>query len=821
MRYTIAEIIDASKGLLVQGSADAVVDHVIYDSRKINNPHRSIFVAIVGRNHNGHQYIQDAYNKGVRCFIIQEEINLSSLSEACMIRVNNSLRALQLWAKQHRQKFSYPVWAITGSNGKTIVKEWLNQLLSPDLPIVRSPKSFNSQLGVPLSVLQLDVEYQLAIIEAGISEPHEMDILEEIIQPNWGIFTMIGAQHQEHFSSVEEKINEKLQLFKNCELLFYNSDDTVIKTAIDALNSNIQKISWGKNDGAFLHINNITKGAGKTIIEASYLTENIQVEIPFSDDASIENACLCLLILTYLQMSKSHIQQRFSKLSPVDMRLQLISGSFGMTLINDAYSSDFTSLEIALDFLQRHAQSKPTTVILSDMRESGLEKNEVYTKINELLIHKGVTHLVGIGPEFILHQNIFKIPSKFFESTLDFLQKTKPNDHSGQFVLIKGARDFGFEKIVRAFQEKTHETVLEIHLDALVHNFHFYKNKLQPDVKMMVMVKAAGYGAGSVEVASVLAFNKADYLAVAYVDEGIALRQAGISLPIMVMNSEISALDHLVEYHLEPEIYSMRSLRAFIEVLEYKNTSIPYPVHLKLDTGMHRLGFEEKDIPELKRILKENKSLKIASIFSHLVATDNPEHDDFTRQQLSLFQKMASEISSELDYKPLWHIANTGGIERLPESQFDMVRLGIGLYGVSANESERNQLRTVGQLKTVISQIKHIKAGESVGYNRNFIAPQDMTIATIPMGYADGLKRSLSNGKGSVWIQEQACPIVGNVCMDMTMVDISHISCKEGDPVLVIGNIQHLEAIAKASATIPYEILTSISQRVKRIYLEE
>lgn len=821
MRYTIADIIDASQGLLVQGSADSVVDHVIYDSRKISNPNRSIFIAIVGRNHNGHQYIQDAYSKGVRCFIIQEEINLSLLADACVIRVNNSLRALQLWAKQHRQKFHYPVWAITGSNGKTIVKEWLNQLLSPDLPIVRSPKSFNSQLGVPLSVLQLDSEYQLAIIEAGISEPNEMEVLAEIIQPTWGIFTMIGAQHQEHFSSIEEKIIEKLKLFKNCDVVFYNSDDPIVKTAISELDSNIKKTDWGKNEGAFLRINNIVKGAGKTIIEASTSEEVIQIEIPFSDDASIENACLCLLILTNHQTSKNHIQQRFSKLSPVDMRLQLISGSFGMTVINDAYSSDFTSLEIALDFLQRHAQSKPTTVILSDIKESGLEKNDVYNKINELLIHKGVTHLIGIGPEFILHQNIFKINSKFFESTSDFLQKTKPNDHSGQFVLVKGARDFGFEKIVRAFQEKTHETVLEIHLDALVHNFHFYKNKLLPDVKMMVMVKAAGYGAGSVEVASVLAFNKADYLAVAYVDEGIALRQAGISLPIMVMNSEISALDHLVDYHLEPEIYSMRSLHAFIEVLKYKNITAPYPVHLKLDTGMHRLGFEEKDLSDLKGIIKENKSLRIASIFSHLVATDNPEHDAFTRQQLSLFEKMAGEVSSDLGYKPLWHIANTGGIERLPESQFDMVRLGIGLYGVSANESERNQLRTVGQLKTVISQIKQITAGESVGYNRNFIAPQDMTIATIPMGYADGLKRSLSNGKGTVWIQGQPCPIVGNVCMDMTMVDISHLSCNEGDAVLIIGNIQHLEALAKASATIPYEILTSISQRVKRIYLEE
>ena len=821
MRYTIAEIIDASNGLLIQGSADAVVDHVIYDSRKINNPNRSIFVAIVGRNHNGHQYIKDAYGKGVRCFIVQEEIDLTTLLDACIIRVNDSLHALQQWAKQHRQKFQYPVWAITGSNGKTIVKEWLNQLLSPDFPIVRSPKSFNSQLGVPLSVLQMETDHQLAIIEAGISEPNEMETLQEIIQPNWGIFTMIGAQHQEHFSSIEQKINEKLKLFNHCEVLFYNSDDNLIKTAVSVLNKGIIKIDWGKNEDAHLQINHITKGADKTIIEATYLKENFQIEIPFTDNASIDNACLCLLILLYRGTPKTSIQQRFSSLSPVDMRLQLIAGSFGMTLINDAYSSDFTSLEIALDFLQRHAQSKPTTVILSDIKESGLEKNVVYSKINELLIHKGIKHLVGIGPEFILHQNIFKLNSKFFESTLDFLQKTKPNDHSGQFVLVKGARDFGFEKIVRAFQEKTHETVLEIHLDALVHNFHFYKNKLKPDVKMMVMVKAAGYGAGSVEVASVLAFNKADYLAVAYVDEGIALRQAGISLPIMVMNSEISALDHLVDFHLEPEIYSMRSLDAFIEVLEYKNITAPYPVHIKLDTGMHRLGFEEKDIPALKRILKENKSLRIASIFSHLVATDNPAHDAFTREQLSLFEKMAGDISSELEHKPLWHIANTGGIERIPESQFDMVRLGIGLYGVSANESERHQLKTVGQLKTVISQIKHIKAGQSVGYNRNFIAPQDMTIATIPMGYADGLRRSLSNGKGHVWIQGKACPIVGNVCMDMTMVDISHLTCSEGDDVLIIGNIQHLEALAQASGTIPYEILTSISQRVKRIYLEE
>ncbi len=820
---SITQLALAAQAIEVIGNSNSPINKLVMDSRKIISPSQAAFIAIKGEHHDGHHYITDAYTAGVRVFIAEEKSSKPTLENACWIIVKSSVEALQNIAANHRHQFSIPVIGITGSNGKTIVKEWLNQLLAEDFHIVRSPKSYNSQIGVPLSVLAIESSHTLGIFEAGISLPSEMERLQKIIDPTIGIITNIGEAHLENFVNQNSLINEKIELFKSCEVIIANGNIPALNEALYKNKRNARILTWGSNNQCDLFIEHVSVHAQSARVDMQFLDQKISINIPFTDKASVENACTCILTLLHLGLDSTVISERIGRLSPVSMRLQLIEGIHNSLLINDAYSSDLQSLEIALDFMRRHSGSKPTCVILSDILQSATPEHELHNRICKLLMSKNIDQFIGVGHSMVKNKSVYGAidNSLFFENPTLLIDSLKPNDYSGRIVLIKGARDFKFERIVSSLQERTHETVLEINLNAMRHNLLHFKEKLNKDVKLMVMVKAAGYGAGAKEVAEILEFNKVDYLAVAYTDEGIALRQAGISLPIMVMNAELTGHQALIKHRLEPEIFSIRSLDQFLSALTEAGFNEPFPVHLKLDTGMHRLGFSEDELPQLLNRIQSLSQLKIASIFTHLVASDSQAHDEFTKQQLDTFEKMCTQVESILSYTPMRHACNTGAIQRFPDAQYDMVRLGIGLYGISAYGPEQDSLETVSTLKTSISQIKKIKAGESVGYNRSFIAKNDSTIATIPLGYADGLRRSLSNGRGNVWIDGKNCPIVGNVCMDMTMIDISETNAKEGDEVIVFGRQISLSEFARKCETIPYEILTSISQRVKRIYLEE
>lgn len=821
MQYSLQHIAEITNASISGKMEDLAIDQVAYDSRKISSAKNTLFFCIRGKNHNGHHHIKEAINKGVTTFVIDETIDAKLTKNATFLSVQNSLHALQTLARFHRLQFKHEVLAITGSNGKTIVKEWINQLLASNFQISRSPKSFNSQLGVPLSILEIEPFHNLAIIEAGISEKNEMDKLASIIQPTTGVFTLIGEAHQQNFSSLEEKLNEKLKLFETCQSIIFPADNQLVYDTIHAQFSNKKLISFGKNSAATFQIVEQYSGDSSTSISAIFNGKKIELHIPFVDEASVHNAlCAYVTATTFIENSTS-LTSKLQYLNPVNMRMQLIAGAENTLIINDAYSSDLTSLDIALDFMDKHAEGRNKTLIISDMEQSGYPKEVLYEKIFEFARNHSVSKIIGIGQDISTFEGKSLDKYSFYKSTEVAVKNIKPSDHSGEIILIKGARKFEFEKLISVLEDKTHETVLEINLDALAQNYHHYKNKLSPHVKMMVMVKASGYGAGAVEVARVLEFCKADYLGVAYVDEGISLRQSGVSLPIMVMNSELNALDRMIDFNLEPEIYSERSLRAFLHALEKKNRNAPYPIHIKLDTGMKRLGFEKHQISPLIELLKNNKNLFVKSIFTHLVATDNPNHDAFTKTQLNLFEALASQVEKAIGYSAIKHAANTSGIERFENAQYGMVRLGIGIYGVSNDPNEQQHLNTVGILKTTISQIKTLQKGESVGYNRNYIAESEIKIATIPLGYADGLRRNLSNGKWSIKVNGQQCPIVGNVCMDMTMIDITHVAASEGDEAIIFDNAESLNGLAKACDTIPYEILTSIPSRVKRVYIGE
>ncbi len=791
------------------------------DSRKIHFPEDSIYFAIKGKNHDGHRYIKECYDKGVRCFVCEIEQNFQSTPLALFFYVNNTSVALQKIAAAHRAKFDIPVIGITGSNGKTIVKEWINQLLSPFFQIIRSPKSYNSQIGVPLSVWNIETEHSLGIFEAGISEPGEMDALANVIKPTIGIFTTLGEAHLENFSSKNELAKEKAKLFRHCDLVIYPKHQNIITDALHLVSPNSKHFTWSTIGDGDVNISDIVYLEKNTFFRFQSKDFGGSIEIPFGDEASLENVITALTTCIYLKINPQLLLQGFKKLHPVKLRMEIVNGVNNNIIINDAYSSDIHSLEIALDYMERHSKGKPTFVILSDIVQSGWSEEKLHEKINQLLINKKTERLFGVGTSFKRHHSAYQVVGEFFNDVSDLLKSLKPNDYSGVMILVKGAREFRFEQIVNIFKEKSHETVLEVDLSAIAHNMHFFKRKIGPSTKLMVMVKAGGYGTGSSEIAKTLEFNKADYLAVAYIDEGIALREAGVSLPIMVLNSELAGMTTMVLNKLEPEIFSFDSLDAVCETLHLMNYQGAFPIHIKLDTGMHRLGFELEQIEALCKRLREIRHIHVASIFTHLAAADAPEHDAFTQSQIDLFKRMAAKLTAALGYTPLFHAANTGAIQRHPQARFDMVRLGIGLYGLSTIEDEQTELRTVATLKTTISQIKNIKKGESIGYNRAYIAKEDMMIATIPVGYADGLKRNLSNEKGNVWINGTVCSIVGNVCMDMTMIDITKANAKVHDDVIVFGNQHSISLMAKNAGTIPYEILTSISQRVNRKYIEE
>ena len=825
MGYSVNEIATIVKGEL-KGASDIIINDILIDSRKLGNPSVSLFFAIKGDRHDGHNYIDDLYQKGVLFFVVTAlPANIEQLKNACFVIVSNVLQSLQELCAHHRKQFDIPVIAITGSNGKTIVKEWLYQLLREDKNIVRSPKSFNSQVGVPLSVWQINKEHALAIFEAGISQPQEMELLEKVITPTLGIITNLGKAHDENFKDAEQKVSEKLKLFTHCKEIIYCKDYSLIYHEIinNTQFAAIKTFTWSRKANADLLVGRITKSEIDTEIQAVYKNKFIKITIPFTDEASIENAIHCWAVMLYMGYDNDAISKRILLLSPIAMRLEMKEGVNNCSIINDSYNSDISSLAIALDFLNQQKQHPKKTLIISDILQSGQSNESLYASVAELVHKKGVSRIIGIGKGISSQQHVFAIEKKFYDNTFDFLNDYTSLYFRDETILLKGARSFGFESIIKFIQQKAHQTVLEINLNAIVHNLNYYRSKLTPDTMVMAMVKAFSYGSGSFEIANILQFHRINYLAVAYADEGVELRKAGITVPIMVMNPEEDSYEAMIRYNLEPEIFSFRVLNLFEQALKriFPDKAPPVPIHIKLDTGMRRLGFEEQDVNELIVRIKNNKHLQIKSVFSHLAASDEPEHESFTRKQIALFDTMSEIIKSHFEYPILKHILNSAGISNYPEAQFDMVRLGIGLYGIGADDREQNQLQNVSTLKTCISQIKQVKAGETIGYSRKGVAHKDMQIATVPIGYADGLSRKLSNGIGKMVVKGKIAPIVGNVCMDMCMIDITNIHATENDEVIIFGEQYSIAQVAKDEGTIPYEILTNISRRVKRVYYQE
>jgi alanine racemase len=797
---------------------EATVSVLLTDSRRIINPAEALFFAISGRR-DGHDFIPEAYNAGVRSFVVTHE-PAERYSGSNFLVVDNVLRALQSLAAYHRKQFDLPVIGITGSNGKTIIKEWLYQLMAPDKNIVRNPKSYNSQVGVPLSVWQINKEHELGIFEAGISTTEEMEGLEKMIKPQIGVFTHIGSAHDEGFKNRREKVLEKLKLFKDSELLIYNYDQLLdYKKDIPTTKT----FTWStKFKDVDLYVFSETIIAKKYYLRAKYQRKEIECLIPFLDQASVENAIVCWATMLAMDYDPVEVDHRIEHLSPVSMRLELKMGINNCTIIDDSYNSDIQSLEIALDYLSQQNQHQTKTLILSDIYQSGLQKDQLYKQVADMVKSKKIDKLIGVGEAISEYQEYFDILKKHFYPDTQALLKDLGNlEFSGETILIKGSRSFEFELISKALSEKAHETLMEINLNAMIDNLNFYRSKLLPGVKVMVMVKAFSYGSGTFEIANVLQYAKVDYLAVAYADEGVALRESGIKLPIMVMNTEPSAFDKIVEHDLEPEIYSFHLLDEFVKFAYQQNITY-YPVHLKIDTGMHRLGFEGFEIDTLCDFLEEIKYIKVKSVFSHLVASDAQEHDAFTLTQMKRYEKAYLQIEEALGYKFIRHIANTSAIIRWPMAQYDMVRLGIGLYGIDAAVPEHlNGLQTVATLKTSISQVKKVPAGETVGYNRMGKLAKDGKIATVRIGYADGYLRAFGNGVGKMMVNGVPAPTVGNIAMDMCMIDVSDADVKEGDEVIIFSDRQGIEAMARQINTIPYEILTNISQRVKRVYFYE
>lgn len=824
MPANIQEIIGACSGKHIQSTGnERLIKHLLFDSRRLIFPSESLFFALSGKRQDGHDFIEEVYKKDVRAFVVSKKIKTEKFPAADFILVENVLEALQNIAKNHRQKITLPVIGITGSNGKTIIKEWLFQLLDTDKRVVRSPKSFNSQIGVPLSVWQIEEADEIGIFEAGISRTEEMKNIAPIIHCDIGIFTNIGSAHSEGFEDIFEKIEEKLKLFKFAKTIIFSEDDSRLSRAIRKKYNRRELISWSLEGAKFadLKISKKEVLSRKTIFDADFRGEKFQIKIPFTDAASIENAMHCWTTMLHLGYSPEVIEKRILELRPQAMRLEMKAAVNNCILLNDSYNNDLTALQIALDFMEQQAGNRTRTIILSDILQTGLPPKELYKTVANLLAEKEISSVIGIGKEIAILGEFLpkKTVFKNFEATDSFLQNIDNRQFSNEAILVKGARPFGFERIAARLSQKAHKTVLEINLNALKHNLNVFAERLKPGVKLLVMVKAAGYGSGSVEVARLLQFQKVDYLAVAYADEGVELRRAGIQLPILVLNPEEATFDSLIRYDLEPEIYSISLLKNFLSVLGF---SKKIKVHLKIDTGMSRLGFSEQELPALIEILKKETRISVQSIFSHLAASEDEKEDDFSKKQFRRFQKSADELTEAIGYRPMQHILNSAGIVRFPEFQLDMVRLGIGIYGIDGSKEISEKLQTVMTLKATISQIKNIKKGATVGYGRKGIVEKNMKIGTISIGYADGLLRAAGNGQFSILVSNKFAPTFGNICMDMSMIDLSEIpEAREGDEAIIFGKKSAVEKLADCYGTITYEVFTNISQRVKRVYFEE
>ena len=804
------------------GNSEGRIDWILTDSRSLCFPEETLFFALKTKRNDGHKYIRDLYNKGVRNFVVTDiPEDLAHYRHTNFLKVGNTLKALQKLAARHREQFQVPVIGITGSNGKTVVKEWLYQLLSPEKVITRSPRSYNSQIGVPLSVWLMNEHTELGIFEAGISEMGEMESLQHIIQPTIGVITNIGGAHQENFPSLQDKCMEKLQLFKDCDVIVYNGDNELISSCVSKSLFTSREIAWSMKDNERpLFIEHIEKDGSGTTIKYRYLGFFKEYRIPFIDDASIENSLNCLAVALYLMVSPEDIAARMEKLEPVAMRLEVKEGKNGCVLINDSYNSDFASLDIALDFMSRRTEDKKRhrTLILSDILESGQPNKLLYRQVADLVHSRGVDRIIGVGEGPMEAASRFEVEKTFFRTTAELIESGVLSSLRNEVVLIKGARAFHFDEITDLLELKVHETILEINLNALVDNLNYYRNKLKPETKMVCMVKASAYGAGSFEIAKTLEDHRVDYLAVAVADEGADLRKAGIGSSIIIMNPELTAFKTMFDYKLEPEVYSFHLLEELIKAAEREGVS-NFPIHIKIDTGMHRLGFAPDEMPRLVDRLHRQSAVIPRSVFSHLVGSDSERFDSFTRRQIETFEKAAAALQSGFSHKILRHICNTAGIERYPGAQFDMVRLGIGLYGI--DPFTNRILHNISTLKTTILQIHDVPADETVGYSRKGVLERDSRIAAIPIGYADGLNRHLGNGHGYCLVNGKKAPYVGNICMDVCMIDVTDIDCKEGDKAVIFGDELPVTVLSDLLDTIPYEILTSVSNRVKRVYYQD
>ena len=813
--YDLARIAEITHTTLKGPNRD--VTHFLHDSRSLQIAEGTLFVALQSPRNDGHAYIPSLVSKGVKAFMVGEDYAIPEQyagDDISFIVSADPLRSLQDLAMAHRSQFNIPVIGIAGSNGKTVVKEWLYQLLKDHFVICRSPKSYNSQVGVPLSVLNLNHNHTLAIFEAGISMAGEMDTLVSMIRPTIGVLTSFGSAHDEGFKSRDEKLSEKLKLFAQANPVIVNG---ISKSRLPAgIRKNAVWVA-GSDDA------DVKVVFEKNALNIRYGSELYYIRIPFTDAASVSNISTCIAVVLKLGLGLNELAHRISDLQPVALRLEIRNGISNTIIINDYYNSDLDSLKIALNYLNQQNNRTKKIVIVSDIEQSGISPSELYRQLSLLFVLNKVDTVIGIGSEIQKHRSFFDAGSVFFESTTDFISNfsTALPLLRDAGILLKGARSFGFEKISALLELKSHYTVFEINLNRLTENINYYKGLVGKNVKIMAMVKAMGYGSGSAEISRTLKHVGIHYLAVAYADEGVELRQGGADLPIMVMSPEPPAFDDMINYRLEPEIYSFSVLRAFAARLDMLGITDPFPVHIKIDTGMHRLGFLENETTELLRELASLPQLRVQSVFSHLAGSDSSEHDEFTRRQIGIFEKVTSLFKKSLDYNFLRHICNSGAITRFPAAHFDMVRLGIGMYGIGVDAGEQTKLRNVGTLKSRITQIKALHAGESVGYSRGGKISGPTTIAIIPIGYADGFSRLLGNGRHGVYIHDQFCKTIGNICMDMCMVDITGLKCNEGDEVIIFESTAQLNDLAQALNTIPYEVLTSVSARVKRVYVQE
>ena len=824
MKYAI-EKVTSLIGAHRYGNSDANIEWLLTDSRSLCLSEGTLFFALKSERNDGHKYIADLYRRGVRNFVVMDLPHDREVAypDANFLKVADTLVALQRLAERHRDAFDIPIVGITGSNGKTVVKEWLYQLLSPLKRVTRSPRSYNSQVGVPLSVWLLDEMTEVGLFEAGISEPGEMRALRHIIQPTMAVITSVGTAHQENFSSVEDKVREKLQLMHDARQVVYCADDELLDRMVKDTCRLSKPLAWTMTGrDAYLKVERVEKTGQCTIVHYSCEGKNAAFTLPFIDDASLHNAVTCATVARLLGLDDAQIAQGMGNLEPVAMRMEVKEGQHGCTLINDSYNSDINSLDIALDFMNRRPDHKGRrrTLIISDILQSGMTADELYGRVATLVRLRGVDKLVGIGPQISACRSCFDVEEKaFFDDVTQFLGSEVFKNLHDEVILLKGARNFGFERITDRLVQKVHETTLEVNLNAVVANLNHFRSFLKPTTKLTCMVKANAYGAGAVEIAKTLQDHRVDYLAVAVADEGATLRNNGITGNIMVMNPEMSAFHTLFDFDLEPEVYSFRLLDALIAAAR-KEGITNYPVHIKLDTGMHRLGFNpEKDIDRLIDRLTHQNELLPRSVFSHFVGSDSDDFDRFSLGQFERFDTASRKLQAAFPHTILRHINNSAGIEHFPERQLDMCRLGLGLYGVDSRDN--SIINNVCSLRTTILQLRHVPKEETVGYSRKGHLERDSVIAAIPIGYADGLDRHLGRGRGYCLVNGKKAPYVGNICMDVAMIDVTGIDCQEGDRVEIFGDNLPVTVLSDLLDTIPYEVLTAVSERVKRVYFQD